>query len=203
MEGNKTKRADCYSDGDRKIMEFSQEIRARLLGPLLELLVKWKVNANHLTFLSLVMGLGACVAVYYSKPMFLFLLLLHVLIDGLDGPLARKIGMASPKGSFTDTMADQIVIAASTIVLIHLNVISPIPGGAYLFVYTMVIAFSMVRNAMNIPYSWLVRPRFVVYLWFIVEFYVWPGTIDYLLWGSVGLLTLKMLSGFYLIRKKM
>ena len=39
---------------------------------------------------------------------------LHVLIDGLDGPLARHLGIASRSGSFTDTMADQVVVVATT-----------------------------------------------------------------------------------------
>jgi len=36
-----------------------------------------------------------------------------------------------------------------------------------------------------------------------VEFYLWPGKTDYLLWLFSALLTLKMLSGCYKIRKKL
>ena len=35
-------------------------------------------------------------------------------------------------------------------------------GGLYVFFYTMVVIFAMVRSALAIPYSWLVRPRFII-----------------------------------------
>jgi len=72
----------------------------------------------------------------------------------------------------------------------------------YLFFYTLVVIFAMVRNALAIPYSWLVRPRFLVYAWFPVEVYLWPGSLDSLLWIVSLLLALKTLSGFLRIRSR-
>jgi len=183
-------------------MEFTQKIRAAVLSPVLVVLTKCKINANILTLISLLTGLAACPVYFKSRGAFLILLLIHVLLDGFDGPLARYQNKASRKGSFTDTMADQIVIAATTITLIYASVIGIIPGVIYLFVYTIVITFSMIRNALSIPYTWLIRPRFIIYLWFIVEFYFLPGTINYLLWIFIVLLLIKMVSGFYKIRKR-
>ncbi len=200
-EEDKTQ-ADCYSDGDRRIMEATQRLRAMLFSPLLGLLQKSGITANTLTLLSLLTGLSFCPLFFFSKPFALVMLGLHVFLDGLDGPLARHMGNASRKGSFTDTMSDQVVIAATTITLIYAKVINPLPGGIYIFVYTVVIAFSMVRNALSIPYSWLVRPRFVIYSWFIVEVYFLPHTINVILWLFIALLVGKMISGFYKIRKR-
>ena len=194
---------DCYAAGDRGMMVLSQQIRAKLLLPLLWTLKRLGVTANGLTFISLLFGLTACAAIFYSQWLFLVLILLHVLADGLDGPLARYAGTASSKGSFTDTMCDQIVVAASTAVLIYLHYIGPIVGGIYIFVYTIVIAFSMVRNALSIPYSWLIRPRFIVYIWFAVEFYLLPGSLNYVVGFFSLLLILKMISGFFKIRQKL
>ncbi len=196
-------KADCYSAGDRAFMIFTQKVRAVLLRPLLYGLTKCGITADILTFISLCLGLAACPAYFYSEALFLSLILAHVLMDGFDGPLARYQKKASRKGSFSDTMSDQIVVAATTITLIYANVIGIVPGSVYIFVYTVVIAFSVVRNALKTPYSWLVRPRFIVYSWFVVEFYCWPGKTDYLLWIFSALLTLKMLTGFYKIRKKL
>ena len=80
--------------------------------------------------------------------------------------------------------------------------IGVVPGAIYIFAYTVVIAFSIVRNALSIPYSWVVRPRLAVYLWFVVELYLLPGSIDYVLWVFVALLLVKMASGFFKIRKR-
>jgi phosphatidylglycerophosphate synthase len=196
-------KADCYSAGDRQFMILTQKIRAVVLQPLLYILTKCRITADILTLISLLIGLAACPAYFYCRALFLALILTHVLLDGLDGPLARYQNKASRKGSFADTMSDQIVVAATTITLIYAKVIGIVPGSVYIFVYTVVIAFSVVRNALKTPYSWLVRPRFIVYSWFIVEFYLWPGKTDYLLWVFSALLTMKMLSGFYKIRKKL
>ncbi len=65
----------------------------------------------------------------------------------------------------------------------------------------MVVAFAMIRNSMAIPYSWLVRPRFIVYAWLLVETYWLPGTIEYVLWTFGALLGWKMLTGFRRIRR--
>ena len=193
---------DCYARGDRRLMVLSQRLRARLLGPILIALHRCGVTANVLTAASLVAGLAFCPVFFYSRALALALLGLHVCLDGLDGPLARQAHTASRKGSFTDTMTDQLVVAATTVTLLYARVIAPLPGGIYVFAYTIVIGFSMVRNALSIPYTWLVRPRLAVYLWLVVELYVLPGSIDYVLWFFVVLLALKMISGFIKIRRR-
>jgi hypothetical protein len=46
------------------------------------------------------------------------------------------------------------------------------------------------------------RPRFVIFTWYAVEFYLWPGTLDYALWVVTGVLALKALTGFVKIRRR-
>jgi phosphatidylglycerophosphate synthase len=198
-------KADCYSAQERGAMEWTQRLRGRLLSPLLNVLARAGVTADHITLLALLLGLSFC-PLYFWSPLAAFVMLaLHVLLDGLDGPLARHTGTASRKGSLTDSTADQLVIAATTITLMATpeHVIGVLPGGVYIFLYTLVVAFAMVRNALGIPYSWLVRPRFYVYGWLLVETYLWLHTIDWVLWGFNALLAYKMATGFFKIRNKM
>lgn len=194
----------CYSEGEGSFMQKSQELRGTLLKPLLMLLDKLGITPNHLTLLSLLAGLAFCpVFLWSSKPAAFVLLLAHVFLDGLDGPLARFIGKASSQGSFTDTAADQLVVAFSTTTLVYAHHAGVWPGALYVFFYTLVVTFAMVRNALAIPYSWLVRPRFLVYAWFPVEVYLWPGSLDFLLWATSALLAVKVLTGFVKIRRRM
>ena len=72
-----------------------------------------------------------------------------------------------------------------------------------MFLYAIVVAFAFARNAMAAPYSWLFRPRFLVFIWFAVDAYVLPGSLDVVLWISSGILGLKCLSGFVKIRNRM
>ena len=127
---------------------------------------------------------------------------LHVLLDGLDGPLARHQGVDSRSGSFADTVSDQIVVGATTITLMFAGTISAPAGGVYIFLYTAVVAFAMVRNALAVPYSWLFRPRFLVYAWLLVETWLFSGSMEYVIWACNLLLAVKVLSGFLRIRRR-
>ena len=195
-------KADCYSGGERAAMVWTQELRGRLLAPLLVGMARVGIGPDHLTLASLVCGLAFCPLYVWSSPAAFLAILLHVLLDGIDGPLARHLNVASRRGSFTDTTADQLVIIAVTVTLMAApeRVIGIAAGSLYIFLYTVVVAFAMIRNALEIPYSWVVRPRFVVYAWLLVETYLLPGSIDYVLWICNILLAAKMISGFARIR---
>ena len=86
--------ADCYSGGERAWMERTQAWRARLLGPALQRLSMWGVRPDHLTLMSLASGVLFCPLWYVSPAFALLALVLHVLLDGVDGPLARHLGIA-------------------------------------------------------------------------------------------------------------
>jgi phosphatidylglycerophosphate synthase len=174
------------------------------LEPLLAALARGRCRPGHLTLLSLLAGLAFCpMFLWASKPVALALLALHVLLDGLDGPLARHLGVASNRGSFTDTMTDQTVVVFSTLALIHEGTAALWPGAMYLVFYTVVVLFAMARNAMAIPYSWLVRPRFFVFAAIPIDLYWWPGSLNGLLWVVAALLAWKSLTGFVKIRKRL
>ena len=67
----------------------------------------------------------------------------------------------------------------------------------------LVVVFAMVRNAMNAPYSWLFRPRFLVYAWIVAEIGWWAGSLEWLLWACNALLAAKLASGFVKIRRRL
>ncbi len=200
-------KADCYASGERAAMVWYQRLREKWLGPLLSWLTRIGVRPDHLTYIALFLGL-LFGPLYFFYPSIAFgCLLLHTLLDGLDGPLARVQGSASKAGSFTDTMCDQLVVVAVTLTMMcHPSGFIPVPvGTVYVFLYTIVVAFAMVRNAMGIPYSWVVRPRLVVYLWICLETYVFEGTnlaysTRYLLWIANILFLSRMISGFSKIK---
>ena len=184
-------------------MEFGQNLRAIVLKPLLKMLISLNIDADHLTVLGLVLGCLFYPLYYYARAWAFVFLALHVALDGLDGPLARACNKASRRGSFTDTFCDQLVVGITTMTLMDAGVVAVIPGVIYFFSYTVVVGFAMVRNALSIPYTWLVRPRFVVYLWMLIESYWLTGTINYILWGCNVLLGYKIYTGFRKIRKRL
>ena len=202
--------ADCYSAGERAAMVWWQDLRERWLSPLLKLMSSLGIRPDHLTLASLLVGLMFCPMIFYVPWLAFVCLILHSAIDGLDGPLARHQRVDSKAGSFTDTMCDQLILVAVTVTMMcHPDLlIGILPGTIYIFLYTVVVVFAMVRNAMGIPYSWVVRPRFLIYIWLALEFFVFPGSIfagstNIVLWITNALFALKMLTGFLKIRDKL
>jgi len=196
--------ADCYSDGERRWMEYGQRLRAIAFGPLLKLLTTCRVTPDSVTLLSAIAGLAfvplALMDLVWTA---LGCLALHILLDGIDGPLARFQQTQSARGSFTDTFADQFVVTAVTITwMIHAaNTWAWVAGSVFVFIYALVVAMAMVRNALSIPYSWLVRPRFLVYTSAAIDLLLlWQCTFFVLVPCNVVLIW-KAWTGFRALRR--
>lgn len=181
-------------------MNWWQGLRARLLRGTLAHLSQRGVTADGITGLSLAFGLAFWPLLFISQSLALVTLLIHLLLDGLDGPLARHQGTDSRQGSFTDTAVDQLVVTSTTLALIQAHHVDVSAGLLYTFVYAVVVGFAMVRNALDIPYSWVIRPRLLVYAWCLIEFTLWPGSLNTVLWLGTGLLFFKAITGFQKIR---
>lgn len=186
-------------------MEAGQRLRAVLLKPLLAVLSACRVTPDIVTLLAALCGIAFLPCLLLGAPRWgLCCLLVHVLLDGLDGPLARYQQVASPRGSFTDTCADQLVVTVVTIgwMVQSASSWSLIAGSVFVFVYALVVAMAMVRNALEIPYSWLVRPRFFVYGAMAVDVLLdWNMTLAVLVVCDL-LLSWKALTGFRALRRR-
>jgi len=185
-------------------MRRSQDLRGSLFRPILVQLTRGGITPNHLTFISCLTGLAFCPLFLWGHNLLAFAALLaHAILDGLDGPLARFTRRNSNQGSFADTASDQVVVTVTTITMIHAGYAGLWSGALYLFFYSIVVILAMVRNALAIPYTWLVRPRFFVYLCIPVSVYWWRASLEILLWIFALLLGVKTFTGFIKIRRQM
>ena len=169
------------------------------------LLTQLRVGPDHLTFLSLVFGV-AFGPLWYLDWEWLAVtsLWMHVAVDGLDGPLARFQKSESPRGSFTDSFCDQLVVSTVTIMLMVGTPKLPVFAGAiFLVLYAGVLAIAMVRNTLQIPYSWLVRPRFFLFLAIPLQLLGVPHSVASVVWVSNVLLAIKLATGFYKLRNRL
>ena len=189
-------RVNCYSEWERRFMRQSQDVRDRLFRPLLVALVRWRIMPWHITLLSVLAGLGFGFALAGGRPLTaLGLLAAHVVLDGLDGPLARYRNVTSNAGACADALADQAIVMTSLAAMMQAGYADAWPGGLYLLFYTLVVVFALVRSALAIPYAWLIRPRFLVYTWYAVEIWIWPGTLNLVLWIAMLPLAVMALTG--------
>jgi phosphatidylglycerophosphate synthase len=199
-------KADCYSAGERKWMELGQRLRAAWLTQLLKRLDQAKISPDHVTLASLVCGV-LFVPLWLSGLFWVAVisLVLHVLLDGIDGPLARFQGVDSQRGSFTDSFCDQIIVSIVTIALMSGTQpqVGVWGGSLFVLLYVGVLAMSMVRNALQSPYSWLVRPRFFVYAAIAAELIGVTNAVAWTIWISNALLAIKATSGFFKLRQRL
>ena len=90
-------------------------------------------------------------------------LLLHIALDGLDGPLARRMGKEGPAGAFIDMCCDHggaviVVWAVSWAGLIDGTI-----GNIYVFSYTMAVVFIIWMNALEQPFRFVFRSKYFFY----------------------------------------
>jgi phosphatidylglycerophosphate synthase len=196
---------DCYSAGERAWMEYGQQLRGRILDPGLSLMTSARMTPDQITLLSLLAGLAFAPLWYWQyKWLAVGAIALHVLLDGMDGPLARFQHVASPRGSFTDSFCDQLVVSAVTIVLMITEPqLSVVAGSLFLVLYASVLAIALVRSTLRIPYSWLVRPRFFLFLAIPLYLLQVPHAVTVVVRTSNLLLAIKLATGFFKLRRQL
>ena len=183
-------------------MSRSQQLRGALLDPFLHTLSRTGLRAGHVTAAGFALGLLFAPLYVFDLPaLALLALALHVTLDAVDGPLARHQRADAPRGAFADAFSDQIVVATTTLAMVIAQRAEILPGVLFLLSYTLVVAFALVRNALKVPYTWLVRPRFAVYAWIAVDRWLVRGTFDAVLWLFTLLLLWKVATGFVRIRR--
>jgi phosphatidylglycerophosphate synthase len=171
------------------------------LRPFLRCLSRWDIRADAITLCSLAAGLLFIPLFPHHPALAMIAVAVHVLLDGVDGPLARFQGTASRRGSFTDTVTDQCVLAGVVLSLTNAGSLSVWTGGAFLFAYTLVVAFAMVRNALGAPYSWLIRPRFLLYAAIPVQWETSAAVLEGLTICLTAILGFKAFTGCRAIRR--
>ncbi|MGA9349480.1 MAG: CDP-alcohol phosphatidyltransferase family protein [Anaerolineae bacterium] len=99
---------DSYSSFERRFLDQGRRLLLTLLKPAVFPLVALRVSPNVLSVAQIAVG----VAIFFtvtSYPRLTFLLfLLALLLDALDGALARHTGRASPFGALLDQCCDHV-----------------------------------------------------------------------------------------------
>ena len=118
--------------------------------------------------------------------------------------MAKFTHRDSNRGGFTDVCADQAVVIAVVFALLASEALPPLAGSFFILGHTIIVGFAMVRNAMGIPYKWLIHPRIFLYVMiFAQHYFVWPGTLLYLVYVFNLIFALRIFSGFTRIRKEL
>lgn len=95
-------------DMQEKLIEYVKRIRSKLFEPIAKKVVKIGISANLITSLSFLSGLTAVYFLFVNHWLFVTFIILHLLLDGFDGVVAR-ITTQTRFGDYFDHISDQIV----------------------------------------------------------------------------------------------
>jgi phosphatidylglycerophosphate synthase len=165
-------RGDSYSAVERRLLG---PFRRRLLlvtRPLVALLARLGVPPNVVSA-SQVPGGFAVLALVPASPRLAFLLFLALLVlDGVDGALARATGKASPFGALVDQYCDHIREVTVVAGMALWGALALLPALLYGLIYTGLNLTVYLANAHGAPVPWAIKSYLVVYpalflaLWF-------------------------------------
>ena len=170
----------------RKLYEKIAQWRTSAFKPVVPLLSFFHITPNFLSYTSIVLMLLFIIYIKSLSPWLLLLILGSVLLDLIDGPLARIMGVASDKGKFIDMLCDNLAFTLFVLGLMYVGLISGMVGGALIYFMVLSKLLRSIYNSHHYKSDWKFKavagfiPNFVVALSYIVLgiFLIWG--IEYL-----------------------
>ncbi len=163
-----------FSEEEQEKQKAFETKRDRFFDPVVSLFIKLKISPN---FISLLGMLTLVPFAYFTlsnphpgKSLIVadIFLAAHIVLDGIDGPLARKMGVSGAHGSFVDMICDHSGMAIFTVILSFAGIINGSIGNVYVFLYTMAIIFVISLDLLQKPFKWVFRSKYFFYLMFLV-----------------------------------
>ncbi|MDD2757909.1 MAG: CDP-alcohol phosphatidyltransferase family protein [Patescibacteria group bacterium] len=138
---------------------LSQVWRGRLFRPILFVLTQAKITADRLTNFRLILGIVAVYFYFFTdrQNLAVGLWLTAIILDVLDGSLARYQNKASDRGKFLDVFVDNILFCfllffildfSGSIFLVFYN----------LFILPIVYLLAIIKKQEFLPSDWLIKP---------------------------------------------
>lgn len=158
-----------FTERERGWQERFRGWRDRTFSPLVRAISRAGVTSNQVSGLALGMLAPFGLALWYGQgswgPIVAALsLVLHVLLDGLDGPLARAAGSADRAGAVTDMCFDHTGFLIVCVLLAASGRIDGAAACAYAGSYSAAIAMIVALNLVGHPLRFAVRTKYPFYL---------------------------------------
>lgn len=137
--------------------------KTRVLRPFLILLTRCGFTADAVSLFSLLLVFGVVWALRERPVIALCLLIFSVLLDGVDGALARFQQKASNRGALLDIVVDQTGLAILLLALIAFRHVPELWAAWYLVSYIVLIVFLVWLNALGSPVRIVIRSKYVCF----------------------------------------
>lgn len=140
---------------EEKIYYRFSKLRTNMFQPLAKLLTKLHIGPDLLSYKGMLLMVLFIFVASHSLVLGFWLIVCRMLIDTIDGPLARYQNTGSDRGKFIDVLMDQLGFAMFIFGIIKLGLISGLVGAVYLYFVALVTILMIIRNSFNRHSDWL------------------------------------------------
>jgi len=164
---------DSYSSLERRLLEPVRRLESALLRPAVVLLAALGIPPNAVSASQVAVG-GAIALIVADRPRLAFaLFVLALLLDGLDGALARHTGRCSPFGALLDQFCDHTREILMMAALARIGALDPFWAALYAFAYPAFNLTLFLCNYHRTPLPLALKSYLIVY----------PALFLHLWWG--------------------
>lgn len=157
---------NIYSQQELKHMQLWQRRKDTWLLPITTILWRNNITPWHVSIGGLMLAaLGTLATLATLTPWWFFTgLFLQIILDGVDGALARNHNLRHKLGSVIDIATDYAVILLALVIAASLTTISSNVLAAAGITYGILLAIAYRRSQRAIPYTLLPRGRLLFFL---------------------------------------
>lgn len=193
-----TKQEDTiYSVLEMGVIKKFNKIKIFFLHPIVVALDKIGVSPNMISVSSAVIAGGALFVAYMSSNPIYFIIgiWLHLIVDSLDGTLARYQSKNSPNGAIIDAMCDHVGIISASLFAYMFMIINLVSILIFVGLYTalILIVFYLLKHKSS--YRFIIRPRFYFYVALTIDVFRFIDITYYIVLISSAVMFVEVVAG--------
>jgi len=193
------KKLHYFSTEEIEKQEQFSKIRTNIFRPLSAALDRIGLKPDHVSYIGVVFLIISVITLKGSPIFGSVTMFLYIIMDGIDGSLARYQGTQNDGGALTDIIADQLGIVIIAGMMIYYNDSNPTVVYAYGILYVFMIAITLFQNSLEIKMYNIIRSKYVVFMYYcIISINTKYGIIS-ISNDSLYMVTTYMLLGFTII----
>jgi phosphatidylglycerophosphate synthase len=176
------------SEGQKKFAE----LRTRVLTPALKVLDRFGFTPGFISYFALSLLLPFVVLYPFYPVIACLFLWSYVILDGVDGSLARFKHVDNAGGSLIDIVCDQTGLLVCAGMIIHYDYSNHLVAYLYGCSYIIMIALGIAQNYLHLKVGFNFRTKFIVYVIFTLYAFYPSMDVDTILLILLGLSTIIM-----------
>lgn len=156
---------------ERPMFDRMSSWRYRKFYSLLAVFDKLRLRPNHITGASLlIVAVGFPLLFVLDLPKWAFLVLvIHILLDGLDGPLARYQKYDTHSGAMLDLGNDLTGMVIVLITAAHYELMNPTVAFLYTVGYLYLTFVAIAQNILKISFRFVNKTKYPTYIFLLIH----------------------------------